>query len=154
MYTFPINHISHFSCVYFSYLFPGARSHTTSTVLNIIKLATMDKMKEAEGAGGVGGGGTAGGGGGGTTEGGDAFHSEFYNTGRIGRRNALPDILGSHCTTTTADLPTQLGALSTSGKLDALVSCGVRAGIQPILEFQFIVKRSLDVKTYSYYNSS
>ncbi|XP_039430866.1 uncharacterized protein LOC120413935 isoform X1 [Culex pipiens pallens] len=83
-------------------------------VLNIIKLATMDKMKEAEGAGGVGGGGTAGGGGGGTTEGGDAFHSEFYNTGRIGRRNALPDILGSHCTTTTADLPTQLGALSTS----------------------------------------
>lgn len=77
----------------------------------------MDKMKEAEGAGGggVGGGGTVGGG---TTEGGDAFHSEFYNTGRIGRRNALPDILGSHCTTTTADLPTQLGALSTSGKLD------------------------------------
>lgn len=75
----------------------------------------MDKMKEAEGAGGAGGvGGGGGNAGGGTTEGGDAFHSEFYNTGRIGRRNALPDILGSHCTTTTADLPTQLGALSTS----------------------------------------
>lgn len=83
----------------------------------------MDKMKEsAEGGvvgsgagGGVGGGGGGGtgGGGGGTSEG-DAFHSEFYNTGRIGRRNALPDILGSHCTTTTADLPTQMGALSTS----------------------------------------
>lgn len=76
----------------------------------------MDKMKEGavvtEGAGGVAGGG-GGGGAGGTSEG-DAFHSEFYNTGRIGRRNALPDILGSHCTTTTADLPTQLGALSTS----------------------------------------
>lgn len=81
----------------------------------------MDKMKEGagvtEGAGGGGvggGGGTAIGTGGTGTSEGDAFHSEFYNTGRIGRRNALPDILGSHCTTTTADLPTQLGALSTS----------------------------------------
>lgn len=78
----------------------------------------MDKMKEgAEGGGGGGGPATIGGGGGGSGSGtseGDAFHSEFYNTGRIGRRNALPDILGSHCTTTTADLPTQLGALSTS----------------------------------------
>lgn len=77
----------------------------------------MDKMKEGavvtEGAGGGAGAGGGGGGAGGTSEG-DAFHSEFYNTGRIGRRNALPDILGSHCTTTTADLPTQLGALSTS----------------------------------------
>lgn len=72
----------------------------------------MDKMKEsAAGESGVGGGG---GGGGGAVVGSDEFHSEFYNTGRIGRRNALPDILGSHCTTTTADLPTQMGALSTS----------------------------------------
>uniref|UniRef100_A0A182P626 Uncharacterized protein n=1 Tax=Anopheles epiroticus TaxID=199890 RepID=A0A182P626_9DIPT len=44
----------------------------------------------------------------------DEFHHQFYNTGRIGRRNALPDILGTHCTTTTADLSSQLGALSTS----------------------------------------
>ncbi|XP_058822730.1 voltage-dependent calcium channel gamma-8 subunit-like isoform X2 [Topomyia yanbarensis] len=86
----------------------------------------MDKMKDstATGASGVtgggggasgsaGGGGGGGEGGGGTGEG-DEFHSEFYNTGRIGRRNALPDILGSHCTTTTADLPTQMGALSTA----------------------------------------
>ncbi|XP_055607063.1 cAMP-dependent protein kinase inhibitor beta-like isoform X2 [Uranotaenia lowii] len=84
----------------------------------------MDKMKEsAPGESGVGGGGGGGPGGGagvggdgsgsGTGEG-DDVHTEFYNTGRIGRRNALPDILGTHCTTTTADLPTQLGALSTS----------------------------------------
>lgn len=81
-------------------------------------------MKElAAGESGVGGGGPGGGGGGGGGVGvgagtapSDEFHSEFYNTGRIGRRNALPDILGSHCTTTTADLPTQMGALSTSGK--------------------------------------
>uniref|UniRef100_A0A2M4C4Z0 Putative camp-dependent protein kinase inhibitor n=1 Tax=Anopheles marajoara TaxID=58244 RepID=A0A2M4C4Z0_9DIPT len=44
----------------------------------------------------------------------DEYHHQFYNTGRIGRRNALPDILGTHCTTTTADLSSQLGALSTS----------------------------------------
>lgn len=70
----------------------------------------MDKMKESatDESGVGGGGGTVG------TMGSDEFHSEFYNTGRIGRRNALPDILGSHCTTTTADLPTQMGALSTS----------------------------------------
>lgn len=78
----------------------------------------MDKMKESatgeSGVGGGGGGGVAEGGGGGGTSEGDMFHSEFYNTGRIGRRNALPDILGQHCTTTTADLPTQMGALTTS----------------------------------------
>lgn len=80
----------------------------------------MDKMKDSaageSGVGGGGGGGGGGGEGGGGTATSDEFHSEFYNTGRIGRRNALPDILGSHCTTTTADLPTQMGALSTSGK--------------------------------------
>lgn len=40
--------------------------------------------------------------------------AEFFNTGRVGRRNAMPDILGSHATTTTADLPEQLSALTTS----------------------------------------
>ncbi|XP_065077164.1 uncharacterized protein LOC135700565 [Ochlerotatus camptorhynchus] len=89
-----------------------AKKFTRLQVLSIIKQFTMDKMKEsAAGESGVGGGG---GGGGGGTAASDEFHSEFYNTGRIGRRNALPDILGSHCTTTTADLPTQMGALSTS----------------------------------------
>ena len=44
------------------------------------------------------------------------LHSDFYNTGRSGRRNALPDILGHHCTTSTSDLPDQLSALSTSDK--------------------------------------
>lgn len=43
--------------------------------------------------------------------------SEFYNTGRVGRRNALPDILNHHhSTTSTADLPDKLSALSTSGE--------------------------------------
>lgn len=42
-------------------------------------------------------------------------NSEFYNSGRVGRRNALPDILSDHCRTTTADLPERLSALSTSG---------------------------------------
>lgn len=40
--------------------------------------------------------------------------AEFFNTGRVGRRNAMPDILSSHATTTTADLPDQLSALTTS----------------------------------------
>ncbi|XP_050071042.1 putative lysozyme-like protein [Anopheles maculipalpis] len=107
---------------------------TRIQVLSIIKLATMDKLRETAGAGGpndpttaqqrlsteggAGGATVAGGGGGGGGGGGDGcsdeYHHQFYNTGRIGRRNALPDILGTHCTTTTADLSTQLGALSTS----------------------------------------
>ncbi|XP_053670433.1 uncharacterized protein LOC128720763 [Anopheles nili] len=95
---------------------------TRIQVLSIIKLATMDKLRESS-AGedpnthqrltSEGGNSTTGG----TTTGegtSDEYHHQFYNTGRIGRRNALPDILGTHCTTTTADLSTQLGALSTS----------------------------------------
>ncbi|XP_058119534.1 uncharacterized protein LOC131261498 isoform X2 [Anopheles coustani] len=96
----------------------------------------MDKLRESDAPGAddptrqrlategtaptdVGGGGTGGNGcgerGKGSGEGGsDEYHHQFYNTGRIGRRNALPDILGTHCTTTTADLSSQLGALSTS----------------------------------------
>lgn len=43
-------------------------------------------------------------------------NSDFYNTGRVGRRNALPDILNHHhSTTSTADLPDKLSALSTTG---------------------------------------
>lgn len=43
-------------------------------------------------------------------------NSEFYSTGRVGRRNALPDILDHHhSTTSTADLPDKLSALSTTG---------------------------------------
>lgn len=41
------------------------------------------------------------------------YHDEFYNTGRVGRRNAMPDILGNNLTTSTADLPDQLSALTT-----------------------------------------
>lgn len=40
--------------------------------------------------------------------------NDFFNTGRAGRRNALPDILSSHATISTADLPDQLGALTTT----------------------------------------
>lgn len=48
-------------------------------------------------------------------------NSEFYNTGRVGRRNALPDILNHHhSTTSTADLPDKLSALSTTGKIAML----------------------------------
>lgn len=49
-----------------------------------------------------------------SADGSNDYGNDFYNTGRVGRRNAMPDILGSHCTTTTADLPDQLSALSTS----------------------------------------
>ncbi|KAG5682286.1 hypothetical protein PVAND_011646 [Polypedilum vanderplanki] len=44
----------------------------------------------------------------------DELQDEFINTGRIGRRNALPDILDSHCETSTADLPMKLSALTTN----------------------------------------
>jgi hypothetical protein len=47
----------------------------------------------------------------------DELQDEFINTGRIGRRNALHDILDeSHCETTTADLPLKLSALTTNGE--------------------------------------
>lgn len=50
--------------------------------------------------------------------------SDFYNTGRVGRRNALPDILSSHATVSTADLPDQLSALTTSDKADGSAAGG------------------------------
>lgn len=46
----------------------------------------------------------------------DEFQDEFYNSGRIGRRNAMPDILDENCETSTADLPLKLSALTTSGE--------------------------------------
>lgn len=48
----------------------------------------------------------------------DEFQDEFYNSGRIGRRNAMPDILDEHCETSTADLPLKLSALTTSGEFE------------------------------------
>lgn len=38
---------------------------------------------------------------------------EFLLTGRTGRRNALPDILGRHAEISISDLPDRFGALST-----------------------------------------
>lgn len=49
----------------------------------------------------------------------DTHHNDFYNTGRVGRRNALPDILNNHCTTTTADLPDKLSALTTNDPMES-----------------------------------
>ncbi|XP_059611249.1 uncharacterized protein LOC132258137 [Phlebotomus argentipes] len=65
--------------------------------LKVLKLLKMDTQKdESAGAGAA------------------DENSEFYNSGRVGRRNALPDILSDHCRTSTADLPERLSALSTS----------------------------------------
>ncbi|CAG5095501.1 Similar to PKIB: cAMP-dependent protein kinase inhibitor beta (Homo sapiens) [Cotesia congregata] len=38
---------------------------------------------------------------------------EFLTTGRTGRRNAMPDILGQHAKTGTGDLPSLLESLTT-----------------------------------------
>lgn len=47
----------------------------------------------------------------------DQIQDEFYNTGRIGRRNAMPDILGNNATASSGgDLPLKLSALTTNGK--------------------------------------
>lgn len=46
----------------------------------------------------------------------DQIQDEFYNTGRIGRRNAMPDILGNNAAASSgADLPLKLSALTTNG---------------------------------------
>lgn len=56
---------------------------------------------------------------------GDEFQDEFYNSGRIGRRNAMPDILGSNSTASSGgDLPLKLSALSTNGESQTVqMSC-------------------------------
>ncbi|KAK9513003.1 hypothetical protein O3M35_001295 [Rhynocoris fuscipes] len=45
---------------------------------------------------------------------------DFLTTGRVGRRNALPDILSDHALTNTADLPDKLMQLSTNGKFRSI----------------------------------
>jgi hypothetical protein len=50
--------------------------------------------------------------------------NEFFNTGRIGRRNAMPDILGNNCTASSGgDLPLKLSALTTNGEFN--IKCKV-----------------------------
>lgn len=39
---------------------------------------------------------------------------EFLTSGRTGRRNALPDILGEHALVTSSDLPARLQSLTTN----------------------------------------
>lgn len=41
---------------------------------------------------------------------------EFLTSGRTGRRNALPDILGEHAVVSSSDLPAKLQSLTTSDK--------------------------------------
>lgn len=62
----------------------------------------------------------------------DPSHNEFFNTGRVGRRNAMPDILGQHCRTTTADLPDQLSALTTNDGASGSRSISPAAGAEPV----------------------
>ncbi|KAF6206656.1 hypothetical protein GE061_017892 [Apolygus lucorum] len=38
---------------------------------------------------------------------------DFLTTGRVGRRNALPDIMSDHAHITTADLPEKMDQLTT-----------------------------------------
>lgn len=57
--------------------------------------------------------------------------TEFFNTGRVGRRNALPDILSNHATISTADLPDQLSALTTNDNVASTSSSNVGIDIQP-----------------------
>lgn len=40
---------------------------------------------------------------------------DFLTTGRVGRRNALPDILSEHAHVSTADLPEKMDQLTTGG---------------------------------------
>lgn len=47
----------------------------------------------------------------------DEDKHDFFNTGRSGRRNAMPDILGNNCTASSGgDLPLKLSALTTNGE--------------------------------------
>lgn len=46
-------------------------------------------------------------------------HDDFQNTSRVGRRNALPDILTNQCATTESDLPDKLRALTTKDPLES-----------------------------------
>lgn len=51
--------------------------------------------------------------------------NDFYSTGRVGRRNAMPDILHQqHQYTSTAGLAGQLGALSTRDEATAHSDAG------------------------------
>uniref|UniRef100_A0A8C6TTU7 Uncharacterized protein n=1 Tax=Neogobius melanostomus TaxID=47308 RepID=A0A8C6TTU7_9GOBI len=45
---------------------------------------------------------------------------DFASSGRSGRRNALPDILGSPAGVNPGDLPLKLGELSLQGAMKAL----------------------------------
>lgn len=44
----------------------------------------------------------------------DLHESDFQSTGRVGRRNALPDILNEDGTVSATDLPEKLSALTTN----------------------------------------
>ncbi|XP_022919210.1 uncharacterized protein [Onthophagus taurus] len=47
-----------------------------------------------------------------------AHAKEFLSSGRTGRRNAMPNILGEHAVVSSSDLPGRLQALTTTEKQD------------------------------------
>ncbi|CAG9768835.1 unnamed protein product [Ceutorhynchus assimilis] len=53
---------------------------------------------------------------------------EFLSSGRTGRRNALPDILGQHAVVTSSDLPSRLQALTTKDQTSPSKSTEPQAG--------------------------
>ncbi|XP_055377413.1 cAMP-dependent protein kinase inhibitor beta-like isoform X2 [Condylostylus longicornis] len=58
--------------------------------------------------------------------------NDFFNTGRIGRRNALPDILSIACaTTSTADLPEKFNALTTTDVMSSNIQPSDSGAIVP-----------------------
>ncbi|XP_063973465.1 uncharacterized protein LOC135160637 [Diachasmimorpha longicaudata] len=59
---------------------------------------------------------------------------EFLSTGRTGRRNAMPDILGQHAETGTADLPTRLERLTTESQHDQPGTSGMMQPASPTQE--------------------
>lgn len=48
--------------------------------------------------------------------------TDFAATGRTGRRNAMPDILGSNAGPEAADLPNKLADLAVGGTVPTVVS--------------------------------
>ncbi|XP_039295588.1 uncharacterized protein LOC111064579 [Nilaparvata lugens] len=87
-----------------------------SKVMRFAKQTGLKKMlavmsEELSSGGGAGGGGGSPGAVGGEGQCRDVTQ-DFLTTGRVGRRNALPNILGEHARLSTAQLPDQMSCLS------------------------------------------
>lgn len=77
---------------------------------------------------------------------------DFASSGRSGRRNALPDILGSPAGVNPGDLPLKLAELSLKGTANShlarLSSLVTDIWKVPFVLFSFcsVLKRNLDIK--------